>query len=442
MVSGDRPKVFIVVLGLLSALLAQAIAIPLVSADEGLADAVDAAAAADFRAWAELDATSATVAESLAAGSAYTDLTFGIPLTPAERDKVSALTSTQDRLVSVIQAAEREAGYVSSYLERSELVVLTSERAAPMEAALSSMTPPDGSLRVVETGNTRKELESAKADLLNATPTGVISIGIGDREGVVVVGIEPGGTAAARGVEDRYGALVRVEEEQPVNLLACTRHDCGTLGGLTGKQTNVLGENKCTTAFIIKWGSSSHKMLTAGHCIKKFGLASPTKWKNGVGTVTWGVNRAFDACDGCNTDSGIFDIETVPADRDQYFLASGPRDLVGTYLDSALPVGKQICGTRSVSGYGCGLITQRDVSVDVVEGNGQYWVHHSWVIGLKSTTGDSGAGMVGFNSGDDILAAGVLFGGNTIAAPWKTYFSSIQRVQAYHGISVCITNAC
>jgi len=48
--------------------------------------------------------------------------------------------------------------------------------------------------------------------------------------------------------------------------------------------------------------------------------------------------------------------------------------------------------------------------------------------------------MVGYDTDDNIRAAGVLFGGNTVAAPWKTYFSSIQRVQAFMGSSM--TRSC
>lgn len=419
-----------------------------VSDDGAVSGDVDQAGSARaLREWAGLDSSMSTIRESLLAGSAYTDRTYGAPLKPREKAVVDDIFNVQAQLVPVHEAAQGVEGYVSSYMERKQLVVLTSGEAPAMEQIIEPKIPRGGSLRVLPSLNTRAALEATRDEIMDTASElhGISSVGIDERTGSVLIGLDSLSSKAADALSDRYGTLVRLELQPPSALFACnSRHDCGTMGGLSASVYFGATETvKCTTGFITTWGSSSHRMLTAGHCIKDAGdVGSSNVWENPPRNTRWGTNTAKNFCNGCNTDSGLFSMgSSVPTDRDQYYLASGPRDLVGRYLDSALVVGRWVYRNGRTSGWGGGSITVPDVSIDVDPGAGVFWIHHSWKAGFQSTYGDSGAGMVTFNTGDDLFAAGVLFGG-TLSSPWQTYFSTIQRITAYHGITLCTTNAC
>lgn len=384
------------------------------------------------------------VERSFRDGNSYRSLEYGSPLTPAEASNVQSLLDVQARLVKVAELASRRSGYVGARMEGARLHVLVSSDARTMEDDLDPNLPSGSTLVVETTPHSRDALETVKSEIIQTVDFAAFrSVGISDESGRVRVGVSSIKDPGVQSLIARYGDLIEIYRESDGAAFVC--NDCGTMGGVTAKAyfgTNLL--TTCTTGFIVKWGSSSHKMLTAGHCIRDAGgLNKPdNKWRNGSATQLWSTSLAMNHCNGCNTDSGLFNLgSTVPSDRDQYWLATGPRDLVGTYLDSALVVGRLVCRNGHTSGYDCGNINARDVSIDADLGAGTFWVHHQWKARFQSTFGDSGSGMVTFNTGDDLFAAGILWGGTT-ASPYDTWFSSIQRVASYHGITVCVTNAC
>lgn len=374
----------------------------------------------------------------------YDNLNYGSPLTAAEASKVQSMLDVQARLVPVVRLAANQLGYVGAYMDGTVLHVLSENSITDAQRVLEPALPSGASLVVQRAPYDRISLEQVKDEVVDTADFPAFrSVGISDKSGRVVVGVSSLEDTAAQALAKRFGDMVELELEADGGPFAC--NDCGTMGGVTAKAyflSSLL--TTCTTGFIVKWGSSSHKMLTAGHCIwDAGGLNKPdNKWRNGASNQLWSTSLAMNFCNGCNTDSGLFNLgTTVPADKDQYWLAAGPRDLVGTYLDSALVVGRQVCRNGHASGYDCGNINARDVSIDADLGPGTFWVHHQWKAAFQSTFGDSGAGMVTFNTGDDLFAAGILWGGTT-SSPFHTWFSSIQRVSSYHGITICTTNAC
>lgn len=411
-----------------------------VSADDVQAP-VSATDARALREWAGLDARSSTITKSLTgSGAGYAVGDYGVPLSAAEEAVVDDIVATQSRLDEAIAVATRTAGYVSSYLVGTQLNVLTSAQPASMETRVAAHLPPGAALRVIASEYTLADLSAAEREVhaLALELPGITRIDGDDTLGVVTVGVDSLQGDTAKHLTTRFGRIVQLEQFSGGQLLACTVNDCGTMGGLTALAGNGT---KCTTSFITTWGSSSHRMLTAGHCIKNSGgVGSGAVWKNGVRTITWGMNTAQNFCNGCTTDSGLFIIQTLPADRDQYLLGSGPRDVFNDFLNTSLVRGKLICASRASSGYGCGSITRTNVTVDVDPGPAVFQIKNSWETDMNSKGGDSGAGMIGFDSSDNLWAAGVLFGGPPTLT--ETWFSSAQNVQAFWGITICVTNAC
>jgi hypothetical protein len=145
-------------------------------------------------------------------------------------------------------------------------------------------------------------------------------------------------------------------------------------------------------------------------------------------------------------DAGFFALSSsLPTDRDQFF-ASGAgdvRDVAGVVYEGGQYVGRVVYRAGRTSGWDAGTIAFRNQSVNIGSLTNPCLVHGTFGIELKSADGDSGGGIIAFDGDFNVYAAGTLFGGITDSlGDHYTWYSTLQDIETYFGLTTCKTNAC
>lgn len=387
---------------------------------------------------------------ALAPGSASAADPRALAVAPPEFDR--AFQAQQERLEPALLRAATSHGFASAYFDNGSLVILTTDAAAA-GSSVSGLAAADRALiKVAPAAYSRVELDKTQAALEDALPDllarGIVlnSIGVNGWDARVDVGVSTPSAELSALLAKEFGPAVRVVAASPGALFACNnRDDCGTMGSLTaqGKFTYI-----CTTGFLAKVNSSGAiRMFTAGHCIKDTGgVGNNFPWHNLAPVpLQWGQNRCMIFGNNAAMDSGCFELPTLPADRNQYF-ASGPgdtRDIVGTVHEAGQWLTRQICRGGYKSGWDCGSVNAQSVTKNVGTTSAPIYIRNLFVINIRSQKGDSGAGMVAFDSDFNTYAAGTLVGGTTgLFDPDETWYSTTDDFEAYFGVTVCHNNGC
>ena len=228
---------------------------------------------------------------------------------------------------------------------------------------------------------------------------------------VVKVAGPPTPASSAFAADPADPAAVRQEPfSEPVRPLA----------SLVGGNPIYNSRVRCSLGFDVTRGTT-RMVVTAGHC-----TASGGPW-SGYSRVPIGpVTRTAWP----TRDYGAITVTNTAAWQSTPQIAFGP----SVRGSREAPVGAQVCRSGSTSGYRCGVITAKNVTVNY--GNGQL------VYGLTRTTmcaepGDSGGSVI---SPRDAQAQGLTSGGNgNCTAGGTTYFQPINPVLSALGARLVVT---
>ncbi len=110
--------------------------------------------------------------------------------------------------------------------------------------------------------------------------------------------------------------------------------------------------------------------------------------------MTWGKNLVYSFNNNGPMDVGLFRITTRPSDRNQYFAGGtlDTRDVIAIAPESVQGVRTTVSRGGRTSGWDCGLITYRNVTVNVAEPGGanEFLIPNAFSIWMLSAKRDSG----------------------------------------------------
>lgn len=225
---------------------------------------------------------------------------------------------------------------------------------------------------------------------------------------VVVLAADPARAAAFAAAAGADPALVRVEPSsaRPVPY-----------ADIRGGDTFFVGDSaRCMVAFTVRQGTTGG-FLTAGHCGQQGDVAL-----TGPGGTPIGVFEASsypgDDYAWVSLYPGWTPLGTVTA-------VGGERPVRGS---TPAPVGSSVCRATPVSGWHCGTVQQRDVTVSYPGGT---------VTGLVRTSvcAEPGTSGAPFLSGDQ--AQGITSGGSgDCAVGGSTYFQPVQEALSAYGLTL------
>lgn len=239
----------------------------------------------------------------------------------------------------------------------------------------------------------------------------------------VVAVVGPATRAANDFAADENPAAVRVQPmSAPIRPLAAaplvggsaitTVTSTKTSGGVTTR-TGL----RCSDGFSARRGTTTY-LLTAGHCTQ-----NTTSWSGPNGQTIGTVARTAWP----TADYGLIQVTNTAAWRGSGQVKGGPTVTGGTEA----PVGTQVCRSGSTSGYRCGVIQAKNVTVNY--GNG------ITVQGLTQTSacaesGDSGGS---FLAPATAQAQGLLSGGSGDCTTGGTsYFQPLRPILNQFGLTL------
>lgn len=357
------------------------------------------ARAINFREFVGFSTDREFVTASLVDSTAFPDLSWGLPLTTDEATEMARRLEVQLAVDSVIEelgAMPTSAGVYMDQHAAGEPVFLTTEEPQQFRARIAARVPLEISYRIERARFTRWELEEVRRQIIEDRPElrmggiEIHSVGILVPENRVLVGVVGAGPDAAAVLNEKYGGSVAVREDPVRELDSCGRTNCPPLkGGILIYRTTSTGW-ECTAGFIVKLqGTSTLRVLTAGHCIEKSGGLGLGWSHHGsqfgtAQTETWGV--------GSNADAGLMSLSTLPGPNNLVLASSGSdvRAITSWRPNSQQNFGDSACRSAAKSGWICGFIVAEDLSLDV---DGKT-IDHQWEVNFDAIPGDSGASMI------------------------------------------------
>jgi hypothetical protein len=370
---------------------------------------------------------------------------------------VGTAIARQQELLPLISAARTDEHFAGAYFDGDRLTLVTTSPAFT-RAMLADLVPSNAAIVIAFGANDFAALTAARDQLLQDLQAGthdfdVKSVYVDPRRNRVIMGISQGLDVATDYYSGRLGSgLVDFEYEDPGaggGLLACTKNDCGTKGGLTIKHVFSTGFTRCTSRFLVRRdGSSAKYVLTAGHCVAAWGGTTTTvPWKNGAENITWGksLNYEFDPSHWVFNDQGVFSLGgIVPSAWNEYYTGSPlPVEIVGELPAAQQVDGIAVCRHGYASGWGCGTVTRSDLWIKLHDGT---ILSNTWEVRHQSAKGDSGAGYIFRTVYGVYLGAGILSSGENRAGVDYTYYFpllfDIRGVEGYWAIHPCATTTC
>lgn len=240
----------------------------------------------------------------------------------------------------------------------------------------------------------------------------------------VVVATQRGSTDVANSLRAAYGDAVVVTylDHAPMPM-TCSPFNCPN--PLKGGLSITGGGYICTSGYFQKVGSVLY-MITGGHCLDDAG---------GVG-VPWYhtslIGYAAHYQSAGTADAGLITSSEGGA-RNQVleYVASPPPwytilSLTGWTAGSSQTLGSLVCKAGQTTGWTCGTLTQKDVTV----GNR----YHLNVTTATTSGGDSGGSVIGPST--------KLYGETSLGDSGHDYYVTPDRVNSFFGGSPCVTASC
>ena len=329
----------------------------------------------------------------------FKDMSYGIPLNEAEAAEMNRRSDIQLAVDPVMEFASSLPDSAGEYMDQSRggvPVFLTIGDPDRVLELLSSRMPKAIEFRVerasvslVELQNLRDEIWADRADLVK-TGVDVGSVGIKTDENKLLVGVRGLSSEKAGALTARYGDALLLREDPPRHEDAClSRIDCFPMKGGIKVYLTSNTAHKCTSGWIVKLsGTSTLRVLTAGHCIEK-DVPAPylgKQWSHSgtvIGTAkteTWGS--------GSDADAGLISVSISGYPKNRFYTSSefDLRSVSGFATNASQDVGDTVCRSGHPGGYWCGEITVEDEDFDV---DGKT-IEHQWEINVDAEPGDSG----------------------------------------------------
>ena len=218
----------------------------------------------------------------------------------------------------------------------------------------------------------------------------------------------------------RYGTAVQPESIPPSELDACnSRTNCPPLkGGIHIESTANSAD--CTSGWLGKVsGTSTMRLLTAGHCIDLGGDLNVNWRHNGSNFGKSIVETWYDLSAG---DAGLISVSVASGSRNKFYASVNTdiRGVTSRVPNSQIGEGDFLCRSGWKSGYDCGHVTIPFGDRDV-EGN---TIHHSTTVDFDSDVGDSGAPLF-----EDYAAYGIHTDSSNGCCSGIGWFTSVEWAQ-------------
>ncbi len=386
---------------LLSALVAGAIAAPVVVAGPGVgpvASPVEVDAAVAFRAKLGFRTDRAYVATSFGK-QGFSKAKWGVPLDATEAAEVGRRVKVQKdagRALDRWATTDDAAGAYFDHGAKGAPVFLTTGDPGKGKAAVARVLPAGANARFVRVTHSMTELLAVQARVNADLETGalaalgVTSTAIDARSNAVAVGVAADTPAVRAALMARYGDAVEPAFELPAaGGDACsTRDNCSPAKAGIEIVSSYNGNN-CTMGFLVRVvGSPEPRALTAGHCVGlSGGTGTSRKWSH-AGINTWAEFSYW--TDGADADVAVLapDGSAIAGDRNLLYRASSS-DIVhvtGMASNAQQIQGGLICRSGATSGHKCGTIELTNRTKDV---DGRT-IDHQWVVDFDACPGDSG----------------------------------------------------
>lgn len=259
-------------------------------ADED-ATAATAAAPADgredattrFRREMKLPAQAALFAQLAADPGANRE--WSVPLTDAEAAEVGRRAALPEQATAALEWAASQESYAGSFIDHEAGGVLVVQFAkadvASEQASVRSRAPGVATLETRSVTASLEDLdairERLKADRAWFASIGAELISTGDdaRANALVVGVLGYSPEVDASVRARFGEHVIVREDDYSVSDACTVNSCWPQKGGILIFPTANSAIKCTSGFIVRYGSPvQYGLLTAGHCVKAGGTGN------------------------------------------------------------------------------------------------------------------------------------------------------------------------
>ncbi len=386
------------------------------------------------------------------ADAAYSNDEYGVPLTAREAAEISRRIAVQRAVDPAFLLAVSLDGSAGTYMDQAAggmPVFATVEDPSIFRSQVVNKVPEGIEYRVERVEFSLSVLEAAQAQInadfksLHTAGIAINSTALDLVSNRILVGVKELDEASRVGLAARYGRIVAAREEPSRQLdhatlpHACvSRIECPPLkGGIKIYRTTDTSAI-CTSGFIVKLaGTSTLRVLTAGHCIELNGGLGVGWSHHGsqfgtAQTETWGELS--------NADTGLISV-SVSGD-DNLFYASSQNDLrpvTGWEATATQNTGDYVCRGGKTTGYVCGNIVAENVARDV---DGKT-IEHQWEVDYDALPGDSGAPY--------FLANGAwgIHSDSTDSGPPRSWYSPMgwvfSKLSSYGvPITLCTTPSC
>lgn len=308
--------------------------------------------------------------------------------------------------------------------QRGDVVIAFTAEAREKVEELTTDFPQPDLLRPAEADDSLRQLREQAQQIAADRPSGDArsgglpgvsargyDISIDVPSNVVAVLVEEHTPETQEAVRERYGADVRLEQQDLPEAVDCSRGDCryDLRAGLKSVNANDV---QCSTGFTVRRPDGTKKVLSAGHCTglpRKHGGES---YGDVVGDVQEGA-----------VDAERIDPDPPFGTRPWIYREEGSRqysvDDAGTYNE--LLIGDIICKAGSRTDRTCGTVLSKDYM--------PYWVvdSHSFVTAsFCARGGDSGAPVF-----DQHTALGIVAGGYDAVpcSDWDDEFAVFGHIE-------------
>jgi hypothetical protein len=327
---------------------------------------------------------------------AYPNLDYGVPLSVVEGNEVDRRIRLQHDLQPARKYAAESSDAAGTYFDNLSggvPVFLFTGDLDRHRSDLAWILPPGQEYTVQIASVGWDDLVALRDsitdgfDILKSAGVNISLAGIDPRVNAVVVGITGLSDEDVAIVGSRFsGPIVFRDEAAHVADSCISRSNCPPLKG--GIKITSVGFGWCTSGWIVKLdGTSSYRVLTAGHCIDLGGDLNHDWTHNGV---VFGQSKVETWYNHSTADGGLISVSVAGQGPRNLFYASSATDIRQvTEYEVFQNVGDTVCRGGAKTEYRCGDIRLVDVNRNV-DGN---VIEHSNEVSFDASPGDSGAPM-------------------------------------------------
>jgi len=386
-----------------------------VSADQDEADQD----AVRFRQAFGLDASIDLVRAARRDKANYSDELYGIPLSRAELAEMHRRAVIQSAMEPALEEAQRFDTFAGAYIDqlrRGRPVFMFTSIDPSIERRLGGLLPPNADLEVIRADRTEREILTLQDriiddwDALERAGVRLVRVAVATDANTLVVGVRGKTPEGETRLKAEYGSFLQVVEANVAHGDSCpATDDCRPMKG--GIAINHAGGSpgECTSGFVVKkTDNGAWAILTAGHCIEKYGGFDVIWRHNGQGFGR-GLYETFIQGGEGDGDVGLISIQSPEwpsmTNKNQIRRKNG----TGTLSDGSVAnvtghatalLGMQMCRVRVSSLHDCGKITHTDVAHwSEVAGMTRMRVLHTIEYDFDSAGGDSGGPVFFYPAG-------------------------------------------